>query len=111
MQHFRTPESLKKKLDSMIKKYGNEFTIDHGIANYQFDHYEYYEPRWENSWTSCIIIYVKDFWHKDEVVEYGRYTEADLCKPTKYDLAWGYFEKYRAVWEKEFPTILEIREY
>lgn len=109
--HFRKPESLKSKLDTLVKKYGtNKITIEHGCACYEFHHYDYEEPSWKNNWESTITIYVVDFWN-GKVVEFGTYTEKDLAKPTYDELDWGCYDKIFTFWEKQFPTIIEIREY
>ena len=110
--NFRKPESLKNKLDTLIKKYGNEkITIEHGCGCYEFDHYEIEEPSWKNHWESAIIIYVKDFWNNNKVTEFGRYNETNLAKPTLDELRWGCTYKQFTKWDKEFPTIIEIRDY
>lgn len=109
MKHYRTVQSLKKKLDEMELKYGKKFTIDHGIANYAYDHYQYNSPCSDNAWTESITLYVVDFWN-GKVIEYMTLTDRDLRKPTRKELEWCYMG-INASWEKEFPTILEIREY
>lgn len=107
--HFRKPESLKSKLDTLVKKYGtNKITIEHGCGCYEFHHYDYEESSWKNNWESAITVYVIDFWN-GKVIEFGRYTERELSKPTEYD-CYNYDKVYTR-WDKEFPTIIEINEY
>ncbi len=107
--HFRKPKSLKSKLDSLVKKYGAErITIEHGCGYYEFHHYDYVEPSWKNNWEESIIIYVKDFWNNNKVVEFGEYTEKNLAKINDN---WGYYGQIYTKWDKQFPTIIEIDEY
>ena len=106
---YRTPESVMKRLDAMQKKLkeNEHISIDHGVAVYKFDHYEYEEPTFKNNFESCLIIYVEDFWtHK--IIEYMRLNESNLRKPNKDD--W-FVELVHCSWEKAFPTILNMREY
>lgn len=107
--HFRSPKSLKNKLDLLIKKYGiQSITIEHGCACYEFHHYDYIEPNFENGWEESIIIYIKDFWNNNKITEFGRYNEKNLAK---IDKGWGYYGQIYTNWDKRYPTIIEIQEY
>lgn len=109
MIRYRKPESVKKRLDIMKKnlKENENISIDHGVAVFKFDHYEYKEPSFENNFESSLIIYVEDIW-SDKIIEYMILKERNLRKPTEND--W-FVELVHCSWEKEFPTILNIREY
>ena len=103
---FRTPESVKAKIDNMLKK--GEVVLDHGICAYEFDHYEYEEASWKNGYTSSLSIYYKDFDVNKTVRLYLVLTEKNLRKATKTDY---FVELVDCYWEKEFPTLLNMREY
>lgn len=103
---LRTPESVKKKLDSLQNKY--HVTIDHGVANYEFSHYEYNEPSFDNHFTSSLDIYVKDFDKDNSIIFYMSITEDKLRDAKKDD--W-YTDLIWCSWDKRFPSILYIRDY
>ena len=105
-RRYRTPESVKKRLDLMIKK--GEVVLDHGIGSYEFDHYDYYEPDWSNNFESKLVIYYKDFDVNKTVREYMTVTKNNLRKPTEDDIFDWFVDCY---WEKEFPTLLYMKEY
>lgn len=106
IRRLRTPESIKKKIDSMLRK--GEVVLDHGVGAYEFDHYEYEEGNYDNSYTSSLKIFYKDFNKEKTPRLYMIVTENDLRKPKKDD--W-YTEFVDCYWEKEFPTLLYMREY
>lgn len=109
MQRFRSPESLKRKIDSLVKQYGSErLTLDHGIGNYQYSHYTYEDASWKNKYKSSITIWYIDFDKNKTVKPYMTLTEDNMRKPNKND--W-FVELVSCIWEKEYPTLLEIREY
>ena len=103
-KRLRTPESIKKKIDSMLRK--GEVVLDHGVGAYDFDHYEYEEANYEHD--SSLKIFYKDFDKEKTTRLYMVVTENNLRKPTKDD--W-YAEFVDCYWEKEFPTLLYMREY
>lgn len=96
---YRTPKSVKKRIDIMLRK--GEVVLDHGVGAYEFDHYEYDER------NETLDIYYRDFDKKKTVKLYMRVTENNLRKPKKDE--WGEF--VACYWEKEFPTLLCMREY
>lgn len=102
-RRLRTPESIKKKIDSMLRK--GEVVLDHGVGAYDFDHYEYEEGNYKHE--SSLKIFYKDF-NKKTPRLYMIVTENDLRKPKKND--W-YTEFVDCYWEKEYPTLLFMREY
>ena len=106
MIRYRTPDSVKKKIDAMLKK--GEVILDHGVGAYEFDHYEYDPPGFENRWQSRLDLFYKDFDKAKTVRLYMSLTENNLRKPNKDD--W-YVELVTCKWDKEFPTLLEVREY
>lgn len=106
MIRYRTPESIKKRIDTMLKK--GEVILDHGVLACEFDHYEYEEASWENNYTSKLHLFYKDFDTNKTVRYYMTVTENNLRKPTKND--W-YVELIHCSWDKRWPTLLEMREY
>ena len=100
--NYRHCTSVARKLDSLVKKYGT-ITIDHGIANYEYDHYEF-----NDRWNKSMTIYVKDFNHNGKVIEYMTFTDDMLRKPIKDDF---YVELVSCYWEKEFPKIFVVYDY
>jgi len=107
MIRYRTPENIKKKIDMLIRDH-KKISIDHGIACYEYDHYEYIEGSYKNNFTPQLDVYVKDFWNNGNVILYMTLTADNMRKPTKND--W-FTELVSCTWEKEFPTILNIKEY
>lgn len=109
MIRYRTPESVKKRIDAMQKKLkaDEQISIDHGVAVFKFDHYEYEKPSFKNNFESSLTIYVEDIW-SDKIIEYMVLKESNLRKPTEND--W-FVELVHCSWEKEYPTILNLREY
>lgn len=106
---YRKPESIKTRLDLMEKKIGKaNIIIDHGVASYSYSRYEYIEPSFKNNWTSSISIYVYDFDKDNTEILYMTVTENDLRKPNKDD--W-YVELVHCSWDKEYPSVLYMREY
>lgn len=105
IRRYRTPESIKKRLDLMLKN--GEVILDHGCGSYTFDHYDYYEPSATNHFESMLIIYYRDYDTKT-TSEYMRVTERDLRKPTENDVMDWFVDCY---WEKKYPTLLYMREY
>lgn len=107
---IRTVKGLKRKLLSLEKQYKKEeISIDHGVAVFGYDHFEYIEPTFENHFTESIIIYVKDFDFNNRIIEYMTLTDENLRKPNGDK---DYYKEFvTCIWEKEFPTILYIREY
>ena len=106
MIRYRTPESVKKRIDTMLKK--GEVVLDHGVASYEFDHYEYEEPSYDNHYIAKLHIFYKDFDVNKTVKHYMTVTENNLRKPNKDD--W-YVELVHCSWDKRWPTLLEMREY
>lgn len=105
IKRIRTPESVRKRIDLMLKN--GEVILDHGCGSYKFNHYEYEEPRFENNYESKLVIYYKDF---DGIIkEYMTVTENNLRKPTKNDGLLDWFVD--CYWEKKYPTLLYMREY
>lgn len=108
MKRFRTPESVRRQIDLMVKRYGKDkICLDSGIGAYQFSRYKYEEPSYSNNYTSCIILYYIDFDANRTERTFTILSANDLRKPTKYDC--GYFTS--CLWEEEYPTLLEVREY
>ena len=105
--HLRTPESIKRKLDAMLKK-NETITIDHGVSVYEFDHYDYEAPSVYNKFESMITIWVKDFDPAHTPIVYMQLREDDLRSPNKND--WG-IDLITCVWETAWPMCLYIREY
>lgn len=102
VRRYRTPESVKKRIDCMLRN--GKVILDHGIASYEFDHYDY-----ENG---ILDIYYKNFDVNKTVRLYMRLTENNLRKPKKDswgDYEWGEFVD--CYWEKEYPSLLYMREY
>jgi len=109
MRHFRTPESIKAKLDVMEKQIGaDNICLDHGVGAYQYSHYVYTNANYSNKWTSQITIYFVDFDLNKTVRPFITVTANDLRKPNKND--W-YVDLVSCYWEKEFPSLLCIKEY
>ncbi len=106
IKRYRTPESIKRRLDLMLKN--GEVVLDHGCGSYEFDHYDYYEPNVENNWQSKLIVYYKDFDKNHTIREYMSVTEDNLRKPSKDDIFSWFVDCY---WEKEYPTLLYMKEY
>lgn len=105
IKRYRTPESVKKRIDCMLRN--GEVVLDHGVGAYEYDHYDYEEPTFENGYCSTLNIYYKDFDVNKTVRLYMRLTENNLRKPDKDE----YGEFVDCYWEKEFPTLLFMREY
>ena len=106
MRRLRTPESVKRKIDSTLRR--GKVILDHGISAYEFDSYDYEEANYENNYTSSLKIYYKDFNKEKTTRLYMVVTENNLRKPKKDDY---YAELVDCYWEKEFPTLLYMREY
>ena len=105
IRRYRTPESVKKRIDYMLRK--GEVILDHGIGSYEFDHYDYDEASWENDYKSALYIWYRDFDANKTVKLYMKLTEDNLRKPEKYE--WREFVD--CYWEKKYPTLLYMREY
>ena len=102
MRRYRTIDGVKKKIDLMLRN--GEVVLDHGIASYEFDHYDYED--------GVLDIYYKDFDANKTIKLYMRLTENNLRKPKKDpwgDYEWGEFVDCH--WEKEYPSLLYMREY
>ncbi len=106
MVRYRKPESVKKRIDLMLKN--GKVTLDHGVSAYEFDHYEYEEPSFENGYKSKLTVFYKDFDKEKTIREYMQLTEDNLKVPGKDDLFSWFVDCY---WEKEFPTLLYMKEY
>lgn len=106
--NYRKARTLKNKIDTLVKKY-NKITIEHGVANYEFSHYEFTEGNYRNKFEDTIVIYVVDFWN-GEIIEYMTLTDEMLERPTEEDYEWGFGDFVSAKWDKRYPTLLEIRE-
>lgn len=107
---IRTVKGLKRKLLAMEKKYKKEeISVDHGVVNYGYDHFEYEEPNFQNHFTESITIYVQDFDKNKSIIPYMTVTDRHLRKPN------GEKDYYRefvcCIVEKEFPKIIYMREY
>lgn len=106
---YRTASSVKKRLDTMMKNYKtSEIIIDHGVANYEFDHYEYTEGNYKNNYVDIIEIFVKDFDKDNTIVSYMTLSEKNLRKQKAddwfADLVW-------CSWNSDYPTILYMKDY
>lgn len=111
-KNFRKPESLMKKLNMLEKKYPGEISIDHGIANYRYHHYEYEPATCDNGFVSSLTVYVEDFNNNDKVIPYMTVTEENLRKPTAADREYGVKgDLIECYWEKQFPSIIVMFEY
>lgn len=109
MEKFRKPETLKRKIDSLAKKYGREnIILDHGVGSYRFSRYEYEEASLKNNYSSTLKLFYEDFNDAKTERLYMSLTAEDMRKPTKDDYG---REFVFCIWEKEYPRILEIREY
>lgn len=106
MIRYRSPETVKKKIDQMLKKSG-KVILDHGVGNYEFTRYEYDEPGIDNGFQSVLWVFYRDFDDGKEKL-FMKLTEDNLRKPTKDDY---YVELIHCGWEKKYPTLLEMREY
>lgn len=106
---YRTAKSIKRRLDVMIKRYGeNKITIDHGVANYEFDHYEFTKGSFKNNYVDTIEIFVRDFDRDNSVISYMVASEESLRKPNKKD--W-FTNLIHCSWDSKYPTILYMRDY
>ncbi len=105
VRRLRTPETVKKRIDMMLRS--TEVILDHGVEAYEFDHYDYEEASWSNNYTSALDVYYKDFDKAKTPRLYMRLTKNNLRKPGKDE--WGEFVD--CYWEKEYPTLLYMREY
>lgn len=105
MIRYRKPESVMKRIDILLRRNG-EVLLDHGIGGYWFDHYEYEEANWENKYKSQLRVFYRDY---DKTVKlYMVLTEDNLRKPTKDDL---FVYLVDCSWEKEFPRLLNMKQY
>ena len=104
MIRYRTPESIKKRIDAMLKK--GTVILDHGVSSYLFNHYDYVYPCYQNKFTSQLHIYYREL--NGDVKHYMTVSENNLRKPNKND--W-YVELVTCSWDKRWPTLLEMREY
>ena len=110
MRRYRTIDGVKKKIDAMLRK--GEVVLDHGIGSYEFSGYSYEEPSFDNGFEAKLHIYYKDFDVNKTERLYMTLTDNNLRKPKK--LSWGDYEHGEFVncyWEKEYPTLLYMREY
>lgn len=115
VRRLRTPETVKKRIDMMLRSTEvitlwnllAPHILDHGVGAYEFDHYDYEEASWSNNYTSALDVYYKDFDEAKTPRLYMRLTENNLRKPGKDDCG----EFVDCYWEKEYPTLLYMREY
>ena len=93
---IRTIDSLKKRLDSMIKNVGKEnIIIEDGALNLSFHHYEFFP-------NEKIRIYCKE-------KLYAEVTNDTLRKPKGEN---DYYQQFHYCnWQKKYPSILILNEY
>ena len=112
MRRYRTIDGVKQKIDTMVRK--GEVILDHGIGSYEFSGYSYEKPGFDNGFEAKLHIYYRDFdANKMEWTRlYMTLTDNNLRKPRKD--RWGDYERGEFVdchWEKEYPSLLYMREY
>ena len=101
---YRTANSVKRKIDSMLKK--GEVILDHGVSAYELDHYDYVGPCVQNGFVSQLHLFYKDF--DGQVKYYMTVSEKNLRKPKKNDYA---ISLVTCNWDERWPKLLEVREY
>lgn len=106
--NLRKIASLKNRLDYMEKVFNKDFSIDHGIANYAYSHYEYNSPSVENNFTESIDLYVHEYTKNDPVIFYMTLTDELLRKPTKADEHKEFVDAY---YDSNYPSILVVSDY
>lgn len=105
-RQYRTVESVKKRLDLMLKQ-GSEILLYHGSGAYRFSRYEHCKPCPESNWKESLYVYYIDgVTHKES--EYMVITDDVLRKPTEDDFGLWFVDCH---WEKEYPSLIYMREY
>ena len=104
MIRYRTAESVKRKIDAMLKK--GEVILDHGVGAYEFAYYDYVYPCVQNGFVSQLHLFYKDF--DGKIKYYMTVSEANLRIPVKDDYGIGLIT---CSWDKRWPTLLEVRDY
>ena len=108
---FHKPTSVKRKLDALQKRMKKEdITVDCGVCNYAFDHYEFTKSGFRDGkfWDDEIDIYVIDFWTNKPILLFTL-TEENMRKPRgEEDL----FREFNFVhYDTKYPSLFCISNF